>query len=416
MEVFNAFFQGIPIWLWWIFGGLLLMSLLWHYRHHVSFELKKIYCLLPFIGLITRLAKDAEKPANALWTRAERVLCSIFYPYLPEWIDYGALWDKATLYLQRSSELGRKPCPLWLGAAIFLILCLEASAFGILLSDFVVQNLPARYKLWAGVAIGCVISVVLLYLTHSAGREQYLNSHIAKIRDEYANRPASETDMGLRPFPDVSLDHPLDSGLPSYIQHLSRLDYRGKVQPRHWATVMALIVVCTVGVTTFKLRESLHHDQTVATQGQTATSPLTEEEALLLSSGSDNSAPAALQVNEATAHWAFLGLAFIFLGAQALGFLCGYHFGFIGKQARDAYQIIKCAQNKEAFETYHRHRDDYVINTAQRLLEKLQQRQRQYANGGGYDNDLDKRTFRRYVQEMRSPEEASSARSSSTVS
>jgi len=400
--------QQVPVWIWLGLGALVLCSILFSYRHYVAFQWLRFWCNVPLIGLVARLSRDAQTASGPEWTRAERVLCAAFARFAPEPAAVNR-FDKAMIYLQRVGEVGRAELH-WSGWVVLaVLLLLEAASFGLLLSDFLNETLPIRYKVWVGYSIGGVMAATLLALTHASGRQLYLNGLIRKARDWYLHRRIEEQEFTLRPIQDVSLDNPsADDNQPPYIQLISRVGYSGAFKPSYWMITFTLALVIGIGITGYMIRSASHEKasyQTATASEITNTAGAFQFQEPFSSSISK---PEVLAPDRAGATATFIAVSLLYLGLQALGVIVGFGHSFAGNETKAALKLLEGFSCRDDFLEWHRDRRSYVCDLAQSHVERLQRELLKMGNGI-HSSHFNSRTFREYLlqsRELRSAEEA----------
>ena len=107
-----------------------------------------------------------------------------------------------------------------------------------------------------------------------------------------------------------------------------------------------------------------------------------------------------LKGGEAT--FLILGLMFVFI--QILGIFFGMHWGFAGRESKEAYECLRGFSTKKAFLAYYDRMKTHIARTAQRQLQKLQHAMNIINDNSGTDaettallrNNKD-RTFSQYL-------------------
>ena len=150
-------------------------------RHYddVRFWLMCVWYRVPLIGKNARLARDLRLTDDG-WFASEITLCADFEMQLRRRADDPALYDKATRYLQKVQEHGRRPMGIWHWLWIAVLVIAEAAMFGYVLAGYVTPGGSEALQLQGALAIGILIASVLVWMTHMMGKELHKRSLIRK--------------------------------------------------------------------------------------------------------------------------------------------------------------------------------------------------------------------------------------------
>ena len=204
----------------------------------------------PVIGKNARLARDLQLTDDG-WFTSEITLCADFEMQLRRRADDPALYDKATRYLRKIQEHGRRPMGFWHWLWILVLVIAEAAMFGYVLAGYVTPGGSEALQLQGALVIGILIASVLVWMTHMMGKELHKRALVWKARtwwDEYDEKPRPKlTDakghVGLS-------DDEKDDGAPEYIQLLNRVEHNRKATPGGGfliGTTVLLIIVLAAG-------------------------------------------------------------------------------------------------------------------------------------------------------------------------
>ncbi len=378
-------------------------------NNKLRFLMMRFWYEIPIIGTFDRLLKDSQQIEGTRWSTAERILCADYYRFAGTIKADKEAWEKSTSYLAKVQELGRSEFP-WFGwLFIMILLVAESASFGILLTDYISNDLTAKDKVWLGYSLATVLALMLLILTHATGRQLHRNSLIKKARQWFINRPDHEKNKTLRPFPDVCLDHnEMDDEEPIYVQVISRVQgIGGKCQLNYLMPLVCLIIVFGIGATAYHMRLSIHHKQILqaAIEAKMEAS-ITDDSADvndLLGIEEENISPEDLKTIAADetsiANGAFGILSFLYGAMQFVSVFIGYTYGFSGKESRAAMHLRSHFSSQESFLKFHQDRFDNVARLAQAKLERLQHQMR-LADNDGLESLEHKMTFYAYVSEQ----------------
>ncbi len=371
----------------------------------LSFMGLRFWCGVPLIGKVAVLSRDDQR-TGGIWFRSEKELCSNFYRYHP-WQTTGASFTRATAYLNKAQELGRREMPLFGWAVVSVLLVAEALSFGILLAGYAAQNASLRSQTELGWLLAIVLAIVLLYFTHSSGRQLHVNTLLMKAREWFQNRPESEQKIPLRPMAGVGLDtDEIDDAQPPYIQLANRIkDHSGGFRPSYAVPAITLVIVSVIAGVSFYMREKVCESiatNNVLTDSAPATSQPNDITAILGQQTQDAQTKGKHDAADSAGQAAVAGfgvLAVLFLATQVLGVMVGFYFGFSGKESKAAAGIRGNFGSVEEFLRHHNEREDYVARIAQSWLQRLQRKLRRRSLGGDFENGIENRTFQNYVIE-----------------
>lgn len=365
----------------------------------------------PLFGKLARLGRSGDQRAGgSKWYLSEQELCGDFHRFHPD-PPARDQYDKATSYLSKAQELGRRDLPVVGWIVIFVLLTAEALSFGILLAGYIAQNATLREQTWLGYLAATVLAIILLWLTHTAGRELHNNSLISKAREWFSGRPTEEQGKALRPYPGVSLQkNELDDQEPIYIQLAGRIaDHSGgKFRPSFLFPGIALVVILGFGALSFYIRTELFQQiQTHQTLGDsndnqaddTSSDDINRQLGAVTAKADKKGQEDARTAGARAAIAAFGALALLFFAMQIIGVSVGYFFGFAGRESKAAAHIRGRFRTAEEYLEFERAYRDYVARHAQARLTRLQRKVRALTNDANFDQNAAERTFRAYAVE-----------------
>lgn len=414
MDTIASLLKTVPSFAWGILAIFLILLLVWQ-----ASERSKFYALLtrydmPGLGKLAALARGDQRAGGSKWYRGERELCADFHRFHPDQIT-SIGYERATSYLSKAQELGRRELPLLGWLVVFVLLIGEALSFGLLLAGYIAQNASLHQQTWLGYLAATILAIILLGLTHTAGKQLQMNSLIGKAREWFRGRPAEEQGKALRPMAGVSLqNNELDDDAPIYVQLAGRvIDHSGgRFRPVYVWPLIALVVVLGMGGLSFYIRAELYKQiDTHVVLGDddsggaaTSASDASKDINVLLSQATaqaDKSGQRDIDAARARAAIAAFGaLALLFFAMQVIGVSIGYFFGFTGRESKAAAEIRGPFRTAEEFMEFHRSHRDFVARHAQARLEKLQRKLRSETNDANFDQNAAERTFRGYVLEQ----------------
>ena len=403
----------------------------------------------PFIGKISRLAKDIEGfDENHKWFYSEERLCRDYYNFYEKVDLNDESYDEAKDYLHAVGELGRKPTPTFIWIMIFVLVVVEAFGFAYVLAGFTIPGASEATQQKGAIGVAVMMAILLVWLTHMTGQELHKNTLIKKIRRWYKNDNAGGHNWrDLKPDAAlITIDNTRDdSESPNYIRMLNRLDVNDKVTTTYTKTILTIIFILAVAVGATYIRHQVlvqeiasAHESAINIFNDNSSSPFDDAEAgddkdigaLFgdteskdakedLSSlfgdessdaaGNTHSKKSSANVEDETnmkggdATFMILGLMFVFI--QILGIFFGMHWGFAGRESREAYDALRGFSTKKAFLAYYERAKNHIARIAQKQLQKLQHKMNVINDHIGTDaettallrNNKD-RTFKKYLE------------------
>ena len=381
-------------------------------RHYddVRFWLMCVWYRMPVIGKNARLARDLRLTDDG-WFASEVTLCADFDMQLRRRADDPALYDKATRYLQKVQEHGRRPMGFWHWLWILVLVIAEAAMFGYVLAGYVTPGGSEALQLQGALAIGILIASVLVWMTHMMGKELHKRALIRKARTwwhEYKEEPRPNvTDakghVGLA-------DNEKDDDEPEYIQLLNRVEHNHNATPGGGVLIVAttfLIILFAVGA--FYVRSQtqqtlLAEDAQLAVQ---ATSTYSFGANDLPDEVVSEQEAAADRLEDQIKGWklkagnvTFVLLAILFGCIQLFGISLGRTHSLVGREAQRACALTSRFGSSEQFMIWHEQMEARIGRIADAMLSTMQGKlgQRAYSEGtgDGLRRAVEKATERNY--------------------
>ena len=369
-------------------------------RHYdeIRLWLMCVWYRTPVIGKNARLARDLRLTDDG-WFASEIALCADFDMQLQRRADDPALYDKATRYLQKVQEHGRRPMGFWHWLWILVLLIAEATMFGYVLAGYVTPGGSEALQLQGALVIGTLIAGILVWMTHKTGKELHERALIRKARTwwhEYKEEPRpSLTDakghVGLS-------DNEKDDGAPEYIQLLNRVEHNHNATPGGGASIGAtglLVVLLAVGA--FYVRSQtqqtlLAEDAQLAVQSTSTysfgTSGLPDEIV------SEQEA-AAKRLEDQIKEWklkagnvTFILLAVLFGCIQYFGISLGRTRSLAGRESRRAYVLTSRFGSSGQFRLWQERMEAKIGRIADSMLSAMQEKLGRRASSAGIGDAL----------------------------
>ena len=431
------------------FAITLLAFVITHWKE-VKFWWLNFTYNFPILGKMSRLAKDIEGfDENHKWFYSEERLCRDYYNFYEKVDLDDESYDEAKDYLHAAGELGRKPTPTLIWIMIFVLVIVEAFGFAYVLAGFTIPGASEATQQKGAIGVAIMMAILLVWLTHLTGQELHKNSLIKKIRRWYKNDNAGGHNWrDLRPDEQlITIDNTFDDKTsPNYIRMLNRLDANDKVSTSYTKTLLTLLFIAAVAIGATYIRGQVL-EQEIASAHESAlnifhddASPFSdadtggdddisalfgedaskdgkgaEEDLASLFGGDEKNAGTPTHAkqtesiedrtnrNGGWATFVILGLMFVFI--QILGIFFGMHWGFAGRESREAYDALRGFSTKKAFLAFYDRAKTHIARIAQQQLQKLQHKMNIINDQIGTDaettallrNNKD-RTFKKYLE------------------
>lgn len=410
MDVYWAFIAANRLLLGGIISLLITGFLIWKNRDDLRFWWFNYRYGLPVIGELPKLAKDYESKDKQNCRLSEKQLCQDYMVHYDRFASKNAdYYNNCKSYLGKVDERNRKPFSSFMWILVTLMTLVEALGFSYVLAGYTIPGASENLQGKGAIGISLLISVILVFFTHWAGRELYQNSLIDKVRtwwlkDSSENKPNTLIPSSNR----VSLeDNHLDDDQPHYIQMLNRIDANASVTKRWAITAITVAIITVVAIGATYVRGQVLEKQMieeVTAQGESfygdmpAAVSQTQSEA-------DKQALGDKQDADKKGGWGtFIVLAFIFIFLQLLGILFGYKWGFGGKESELAWKDSHAFTTRESFVTFFQRKTNNIAKIAQGRLTELHKKLQQAAMGGGVDTrdfNTNTKSFLDYVSDAK---------------
>ena len=431
-----------------VFTMIVLAYVITHWKE-VKFWWLNFTYNFPIIGKMNSLAKDIEGfDDNHKWFYSEERLSHDYYNFYERVDKDSESFDEAKAYLHSAGELGRKPTPTLIWVMIFALVIIEAFGFAYVLAGFTIPGASEATQQKGAVGVAAMLAILLVWLTHMTGQELHKNTLIKKIRRWYKNDNAGGSNWrDLKPDETlITIDNTFeDEKSPNYIRMLNRVDANDQVKTTYTKTLLTLLFIGVVAIGATYIRGQVLEQEIASSHeaamdifnsdsspfggvdaegdddigslfGDAATDNGTEDDLASLFGGDDskaatpkvNSNSGAESIEDTTNRrggWAtfiLLGLMFVFI--QILGIFFGMHWGFAGRESKEAYECLRGFSTKKAFLAYYEKEKTHIARVAQKQLQTLQHKMNIINDNSGTDaetsallrNNKD-RTFKQYL-------------------
>lgn len=361
--------------------GLICVLVKRHYED-IRLWLKCVWYRTPVVGKVARLARDLRLTADG-WFMSEITLCDDFYIQLQRRADDPTLFDKATRYLQKVQEHGRRPMGLWHWLWILVLVIAEAAMFGYVLAGYVTPGGSEALQLQGAFLIGLLIASVLVWMTHRTGRELHQRALVQKARtwwNEYNREPRPNL-MDATGHVGLSNDDQ-DDHEPAYIQLLNRVEHNHNATPGGGAwigTTALLVVLFAVGA--FYVRSQtqqtlLAEDAQLAAQSTSTysfgTNDLPDEVVSEQGAAADRLENQIKEWKLNAGNVTFFLLAVLFGGIQFIGIWLGKSHSLVGRESRRAYALTSRFNSSVHFEAWHEQIKTKIVQIVDSMLSTLQ--------------------------------------------
>lgn len=369
----------------------------------------------PLIGKMARFSGDGnEDPSHKGWFKAERTLCRDYKKFIRIQDEHD--FNEKITYLTKAGDNGRHETPGWIWVLTIAMVFVEAMGFSYVLAGYTLPGASENMQQTGAYGIAFLISVILVAFTHFAGHELFKSNQIKNARRQWIE----DGRQGKFSTGEVPLARPqsTDDHQPSYTQLVNRVG----THPGYVITISTAVFVVIIALFATYVRgqvlEKQLQQQVTAQTSQAELSSKAEATGLDMSSKGSIALPDAdlkanKQADDKVANdeanldrhggWGtFIVLAFVFVFLQILGVIFGFRWGFAGKNSAKAFLAI----GKGSYASYADVRAHYqeVADTAQSMLENLQQRMMEKNGRTGNSGQHATKTFRDFMQEERNKE------------
>ncbi len=342
----------------------------------------------PFIGKIASLSRNTRKDDTyPTWFLSEKKLCQDYKKFLQIQSEHD--FNENMTYLTLAGDDGRTPMPLFIWILTFALVIVEALGFSYVLAGYTLPGASENLQEQGALGIAFLISVILVVLTHAAGRELYKSVKIRTARRQWNESKDGHLNNTFSTQP-VSLTVPqsIDVKDPHYVRLANRV---GTDQVNVMGIVAIIFVlIVAIGATYVRgqiLEKQLAQEITGQSNGQGFTIKLNQDglnfsndsgKQFVLPADSQDANRKVEQANQEyqktidrQGGWGtFIVLAFVFVFLQIISVYFGYHWGFAGRHSPKAYGATGgFARYDDVYQKY-----EEISDVAQSKLADLQEK------------------------------------------
>jgi len=325
-----------------------------------------------------------------------------------QWTKSEQHLDEMDTYLKKSAQSDRRPMPLAIVFALFILVAAEAMGFSFLLSQYMAMEGSQNILLLLTAAIVIVICLLMVAITHSAGHQLYVANLCSKFRKQWEEDPSPSKgayEVGGRISPND--DQKQDDNRPRYNQFSSRAEHKDSYF-MVWVAGVAIVLI--FGLSTYMRWEHLKEIDTQEAMGSNGAAVTQQGGNPYGTNASQNGLPSqivddnkaveakgkgdeqAAKEQGGLAAFVFLGVIFVF--TQIVGIFAGHKWGFINEQAASAYRATKGFASYNEVKLF----QDQFIVPVEELMAKLQSKM-------GSSNVIGKsHTFKQFLTISDAPE------------
>jgi len=384
----REFFQDMPMVAWSLVSVMLALTLMAAMWEQVKWWWHNTWYSFPLIGKIASLSRNTRKDTTyPTWFVSEKKLCQDYKKFLRIQSEHD--FNERVTYLTLAGDDGRTTTPLLIWVLASALVIVEALGFSYVLAGYTLPGASENLQEQGALGIAFLISVILVVLTHAAGRELYKSVKIRSARRQWNDSNDGHLNNTFSTQP-VSLSMPqsIDSKEPHYVRLANRV---GTEQANVMGIVAIIFVlIVAIGATYVRgqvLEKQLAQEITGQSNGQGFTIKLNQD-GLNFSSDSGkqfvlpgDSQDANRKVERANQEYqntidrqggwgTFIVLAFVFVFLQIIGVYFGYHWGFAGRHSSEAYRATRgFARYDDVYQKY-----EEISDVAQAKLADLQEK------------------------------------------
>ena len=351
---------------------LILTLTSYFYNKKFRFMISDLIVRFPYFGVIDRHIREKDvrnTDINGFYS-AESNLCSIYYKYI-SLLDRNNFENRLE-YIKLAGDLGKRTMPAYLLLILMVLVVAEALGFSYMLGEWMAMEASENTHTLLMYAIVTVIAIVMLMITHAAGKE--LNkTKLLKAWHEEANEFS-----GQREHKVIKLNDPqsIDEKFPAFQRGLNRVAKTNGDKGSYFMLTVAIISIVVIAVVSFYMRYQQLE--------QTLNCPITHQVDVELKDpfGDDLPPNDTKEQKESTGETinhlcgskgqegmaAFVMLSFIFVITQVVGIYTGYEYSFAGKQSKRAYEEV---DGDDTYEKY-QEKSRLFVDTANNRLKQLQ--------------------------------------------
>ena len=418
----KEFFQDMPMVAWSLVSVMVALTIMAAKWEQVKWWWHNTWYSFPFIGKIATLSRNTRKDNTyPTWFVSEKKLCQDYKKFLRIQSEHD--FNERVTYLTLAGDDGRTPMPFFIWVLTFALVIVEALGFSYVLAGYTLPGASENLQEQGALGIAFLISVILVVLTHAAGRELYKSVKIRTARRQWNDSNDRHLNNTFSTQP-VSLAMPqsIDAKEPHYVRLANRV---GTEQANVMGIVAIIFVlIVAIGATYVRgqvLEKQLAQEITGQSNGQGFTIKLNQD-GLNFSSDSGkqfvlpaDSQDANKKVEQANQEYqktidrqggwgTFIVLAFVFVFLQIIGVYFGYHWGFAGRHSSEAYRATGgFARYDDVYQKY-----EEISDVAQSKLADLQEKISYKNSTSGNAWVKSKLTFKEFLRVSR--EEAAKTR------
>lgn len=400
----------------------LIAALIIHYRQEVLFAWRRFWYRFPVLGRAKQLSKQLTIVGEGEneWFLSERTLCGEFKAYLDRRISDPALYKLSRSYLRKVREIGRRPMTVWSWLLISILVFVESLGFSYVLAGYTLPGASEALQGPGALLLAMVLAIILVFVTHHAGREWHKCTLVNHARVMWKSDPAKQDNLSSR-VATIEDDAEDDNAKP-YLQLIARLEANVEYRPGvPWINIAMVVAIIFIASFAFYVRyETLQTNQTqcvLADPGAPPPSILSGSGLPDLVTGSDevnrhNGQSQACNSFSRASVATYLLLAVLFVFIQIIGWILGFRSGFAGIESKHAWKRTHRFGNEKEYSNWLVNERRRIVGIAQGHLANLQSLIRKHAEAHTIDKDVlelsrtaGKRTFIRYVAEEEAEEE-----------
>lgn len=418
----REFFQDMPMVAWSLVSVMIALTVMAAKWEQVKWWWHNTWYSFPFIGKIATLSRNTRKDNSyPTWFVSEKKLCQDYKKFLRIQSEHD--FNERVTYLTLAGDDGRTPMPMFIWILTFALVIVEALGFSYVLAGYTLPGASENIQETGALGIAFLISVILVVLTHAAGRELYKSSKIRMARRQWNDSNDGHLNNTFSTQP-VSLAMPqsIDAKEPHYVRLANRV---GTEQVNVMGIVAIIFVlIVAVGATYVRgqvLEKQLAQEITGQNSNQGFTIKINQDglnfssdsgKKFVLPADSQESNKKIEQANtdyqksiDRQGGWGtFIVLAFVFIFLQIIGVYFGFHWGFAGRHSSEAYRATGgFARYDDVYQKY-----EEVSDVAQSKLADLQEKISYKNSTSGNAWVKSKLTFKEFLRVSR--EEAAKTR------
>lgn len=418
----REFFQDMPIVAWSLVSVMIALTVIAAKWEQVKWWWHNTWYSFPFIGKIASLSRNTRKDNTyPTWFVSEKKLCQDYKKFLRIQSEHD--FNERVTYLTLAGDDGRTPMPMFIWVLTFALVIVEALGFSYVLAGYTLPGASENLQETGALGIAFLISVILVVLTHAAGRELYKSTKISSARRQWNDSDNGHINSTFSTQP-VSLAMPqsTDAKDPHYV----RLANRVGTEQANVMGIVAIIFVLIVAIgATYVRGQVLEKQLAQEITGQATNQGFTlklSQDGLNFSTDSGkqfvlpaDSQEANKKIDQANNDYqksidrhggwgTFIVLAFVFIFLQIIGVYFGFNWGFAGRHSSEAYRATGgFARYDDVYQKY-----EEISDVAQSKLADLQERISYKNSTSGNAWVKSKLTFKEFLRVSR--EEAARSR------